>query len=542
MKNKIFTSSYLGLESYLVEVEVDISRGLPMFSIVGMGDTAILESKFRVKAALKNSDYEVRPQKIVVNLSPAGIKKEGAQFDLAIAIGIILEMKLLRDLREIVKDYLFIGELSLDGEVKGVTGTINTVILAKEKGFKGVILPYEPITHGMINSAIEKAQKKIEARNFGIRKSLLEFDDVMNLQRKAIYENRNEASLIDGIDIVVVKNITDVVNFIENGVKIPFEKIKIEKDENNVLDFSDVKGQYFAKRAMEISAAGGHNILLIGSPGSGKSMLAKRMIGILPEMSENEIIESTKIYSVAGELSEKNPIISKRPVRMPHHSSTLPAMVGGGKKAIPGEISLASNGILVLDEMSEFKHSVLEALRQPLEDGFVSITRAMYRVEFKTNFLLVGTSNPCPCGMLYEGNCKCSNIEIERYTKKLSGPILDRIDLIVQIKRLNEEELVNSKKGESSAEIRERVIKAREIQYKRFKEIRTNSTMTQEELKKYCDIKDEDKRFLISALENLKISARVYDKILKIARTIADLEGKDDLERKHLLEAISFKK
>lgn len=497
MKNKIFTSSYLGLESYLVEVEVDISRGLPMFSIVGMGDTAILESKFRVKAALKNSDYEVRPQKIVVNLSPAGIKKEGAQFDLAIAIGIILEMKLLRDPREIVKDYLFIGELSLDGEVKGVTGTINTVILAKEKGFKGVILPYE---------------------------------------------NRNEASLIDGIDIVVVKNITDVVNFIENGVKIPFEKIKIEKDENNVLDFSDVKGQYFAKRAMEISAAGGHNILLIGSPGSGKSMLAKRMIGILPEMSENEIIESTKIYSVAGELSEKNPIVSKRPVRMPHHSSTLPAMVGGGKKAIPGEISLASNGILVLDEMSEFKHSVLEALRQPLEDGFVSITRAMYRVEFKTNFLLVGTSNPCPCGMLYEGNCKCSNIEIERYIKKLSGPILDRIDLIVQIKRLNEEELVNSKKGESSAEIRERVIKAREIQYKRFKEIRTNSTMTQEELKKYCDIKDEDKRFLISALENLKISARVYDKILKIARTIADLEGKEELERKHLLEAISFKK
>ena len=497
MKKKIFTSSYLGLESYLVEVEVDISRGLPMFSIVGMGDTAILESKFRVKAALKNSNYEISPQKIVVNLSPAGIKKEGAQFDLAIAMGIILEMKLLKDKREIVKDYLFIGELSLDGEVKGVTGTINTVILAKEKAFKGVILPYE---------------------------------------------NRNEASLIDGIDIVVVKNIADVVNFIENGVKLDFEKIKIEKDEDNILDFSDVKGQYFAKRAMEISAAGGHNILLIGSPGSGKSMLAKRMIGILPGMSENEIIESTKIYSVAGELSEKNPIISKRPVRMPHHSTTLPAMVGGGKKAIPGEISLASNGILILDEMSEFKHSVLEALRQPLEDGFVSITRAMYRVEFKTNFLLVGTSNPCPCGMLYEGNCKCSNIEIERYAKKLSGPILDRIDLIIQIKRLNEEELVNNKKAESSTEIRKRVIKAREIQYKRFKETRTNSTMTQEELKKYCAIKDEDKRFLISALENLKISARVYDKILKIARTIADLEGKEDLERKHLLEAISFKK
>lgn len=497
MNKTIFSSSYLGANSFLVEVEIDISSGIPFFSIIGLGDTAIAESRDRIRTALKNSDFKLPPKKIIVNLSPAGVKKEGAHFDLPIAVGIMNSMGFIKDRYDILKNYLFIGELSLSGKIKPVRGAINSVIFAKEQGFKGVVLPLS---------------------------------------------NFQEASLIKNIDIIPVATLKDVANFISTNeiIKPTLQNLKTKQNSN--IDFSDVKGQSLAKRALEIAAAGKHNIILVGSPGCGKTMLCKRFETILPTLDEKEMIEVTKIHSIAGELSNSTPIITTPPFRAPHHTSTLTSIIGGGYKIIPGEIALASNGVLFLDEIGEFSKTVLESLRQPLEDKFISISRTRYKVDFKTDFILIATANPCPCGFYYEKEkCTCSQYEINRYQKKFSGPIMDRIDIHIEMKKLNEVELTQLPQGESSICIKNRVINARATQKKRFGNNKCNSNMSQLEIEKYCSLSKENKIFLRQAIKVMEISARGYNKILKIARTIADLENSTNIEKKHLLEALSFR-
>ncbi len=497
MLAEIISSSFIGVNGYIVNVEVDISNGLPNFSIVGMGDTAIAESRERIRPAIKNSGIDLLPKRIVVNLSPADISKKGASFDLPIAVGILASLNVVK--KEKLKNYMIIGELSLGGEIKGTRGIINNVITAKENLLEGIIIPYE---------------------------------------------NAKEASMISGIKIIPVKKIKEIIKFLNGEIEINIDiKKEVEKIEYNI-DFDEVKGQTKAKRGIEISAAGGHNIFMSGSPGSGKSMLAKRIITILPKMTEKEIIESTKIHSISGYLTKGNPIINRRPFRTPHHTSSDVALIGGGRFPRPGEISLAHNGVLFLDEMPEFSRKVLEVLRQPLEDKKVSIARANFNTEFPADFILVGTSNPCPCGFLYEDlnsprQCTCSATQIRNYQNKLSGPIMDRMDLNLEIKRLNEDELLRYEKGESSESIKKRVENAREHQKKRGK---TNANLTNKDLKKYCKLDLESEEILKMASRNLGLSARGFDKILKVARTIADLENAKNIKKGHVIEAISYRR
>lgn len=496
---KILSSSYLGIEPFLVEVEVDVINGLPIFNIVGLGDVTISESRDRIRSAIKNMGYMLEPRRIIVNLTPANLRKSGSHFDLPIAIGIMLGMRFISDYEGILKDYLVMGELSLTGEVRRTQGIISGVLMAKSQGFKGVIIPEE---------------------------------------------NLEEAKIIDGIDIVSVRNIRDVVEFIENKKRRQeIEKKEDIKGELIELDMWDVKGQLRAKRALEISAAGGHNLIMVGSPGSGKSMLAKRITSILPPMNEKEIIETTKIYSISGELNEKRPIIVSRPFRAPHHTSTAASIIGGGRVPKPGEVSLANNGVLFLDEFTEFDRVVIESLREPLEEKKISVARNFGKMEFPAKLLFVAACNPCPCGNAFDEElCVCTPFDIRRYSKKLSGPIIDRIDLYVEIHRLEEDEILKSSRGEKSAVIKEKVIKAREIQNKRLLEFRLNSDMTNEEIEKYCILNKECEDIIRSAIRNLNLSMRTYHKILKVSRTIADLAESINIEKRHLLEAITYRK
>ncbi len=496
MVSKILSSSYIGVESYILEVEADIMPGLPSFNIVGLADAAISESKERVRSAVKNSNYQIPARRIIINLSPAGIRKEGASFDLPIAIGI------LASLGEVVeknlKRYILLGELSLNGEIRKIDGAINSVICAKENNIEGVILPKE---------------------------------------------NYLEANMIKGIDIVPVENLVQVVEFLNDKLTIERPKREIvEASCDHLVDFKEVKGQAQAKRCIEIAAAGGHNFYMIGTPGAGKSMLAKRLPTILPPMSEGEIIESTKIYSSAGLLTKSMPIINSRPYRAPHHSSSMVSLVGGGRTPKAGEISLAHNGVLFLDEVTEFPRQVLETLRQPLEDKKVAITRAEYRVEMPADMIMIMASNPCPCGDLFENRCSCSSYQIQRYQHKISGPLLDRMDLYLEIKKLSKEELSQSENGESSEAIRERVNRARAKQLERFGTDRVNGNMNSKEIKEHCKLDNESKKMLVNSIDVFGLSGRSYDKVLKVARTIADLEDCNDIGLPHIMEALSYRK
>mgnify|MGYP003615732005 CR=1 FL=1 len=493
----ILSSSYIGMNSYIVSVEADIFNGFPSFSIVGMGDTAISESKERIRSSLKNIGVKFPSKRVIVNLSPADIKKKGSHFDLSICVGILANLDFISNLA-LLENYLILGELSLNGDVKSCKGIINAAILAKNNNLKGIIIPYE---------------------------------------------NTKEALLIKGINIVPVKNLGDILKFLNDGIQRTIESENILEIEpvNEDIDFSDIKGQFLAKRAVEIAAAGGHNIFLIGDPGSGKSMLAKRMTTILPEMYEEEIIETTKIYSIAGMLSEEEPIITKRPFRAPHHTASIVSLVGGSVK--PGEISLALHGILFLDELGEYPTKLLEVLRQPLEDGKIIISRSDFVATYPVNMLLITATNPTPSGYFPDDmRCTDSLRDIKRYMKKFSGPLLDRMDIYVELKRLTNEEMMSKERGESSAEIKCRVKNAREIQLKRYNKKFINKDMRKKDLEKYCKLDENMEELMELAIEKFNLSARSYDKILKVARTIADLEGVEDININHLSEALNYRK